>query len=267
LRNLERALQLDPRNLYIAQKVAIVTRGLRRYAEATALLDRCLAINPNDIDTKIARAALDHDWKADPRPIHQVIDSVRAENPGAVATVADSWFRDALAERDASAAEAALEALGENTFGNDAVNFGRNFGEGLIARMTNDDAKARAAFTAARAEQEKRVQAQPDYGPALCILGLIDAGLGRKGEALREGRRAIELMPVQKDFINGVHMIEYFAMTAAWVGEKDLACEQLAIAARLPGYVSYGELKLLPWWDPLRGAPCFEKMVASLAPK
>src|SRR5437870_7431401 len=92
-----------------------------------------------------------------------MIDSIRTENPAAVPTVPDRWFIYALAELDVSAAEAALEALGENTFGNDAVNFGRNFGEGLIARMTNDDAKARAAFTAARAEQEKRVQAQPDY--------------------------------------------------------------------------------------------------------
>ena len=133
--------------------------------------------------------------------------------------------------------------------------------------MTNDEVRARSAFTAARAEQEKRVQAQPDYGPALCVLGIIDAGLGRKEEALREGRRAMELMPVKKDFTNGVHMIEYFAQIAAWVGEKDLACEQLAIAARLPGYVSYGELKLLPWGDPLRSDPCFEKIVASFAPK
>jgi serine/threonine-protein kinase len=215
LRNLERALQLDPRNLYIAQKLAVGNQLLRRYAEAAAVLDRCLAINPNDLDTRIARAAFHYGWKADPRPLHQVIDSVRAENPDAVATVADSWFRCALAERDASAAEAALDALGKNTFGNDAVNFSRNFGEGLIACMTNDDPEARTAFTAARAEQEKRVQAQPDYGPALCVLGLIDAGLGRKEEALREGRRAIELMPVEKDFINGVHMIEYFAQIAA----------------------------------------------------
>ena len=62
-------------------------------------------------------------------------------------------------------------------------------------------------------------------------------------------------------------MIEYFAMIAAWTGENDLACEQLVIATRLPGYISYGELKLLPWWDPLRGDPCFEEIVASLAPK
>ncbi len=62
-------------------------------------------------------------------------------------------------------------------------------------------------------------------------------------------------------------MIEYFAVTAAWVGEKDLACDQLAIATRLPGSLSYGQLKLLPYRDPLRDDPHFEKLLASLAPK
>ena len=133
--------------------------------------------------------------------------------------------------------------------------------------MTKDEAKARSAFSAARAKQEKLVQEQPNYGPVLCVLGLIDAGLGRKQEGLQEGRRATDLLPVAKDSVNGAHMIEYYAMIAAWVGEKDLACEQLAKAVQLPGTLSYGQLKLLPYWDPLRGDPRFEKIVASLAPK
>jgi serine/threonine-protein kinase len=133
--------------------------------------------------------------------------------------------------------------------------------------MMQDEGKARSAFTAARSEQEKIVQAQPDYGPPLCVLGLIDAGLGRKEEALREGRRAVELLPVEKDAINGVRMIKYLAMIAAWSGDKNLAREQFTIALRYPTSPSYGELKLLPFWDPLRGDPRFEKIVASLAPK
>ena len=123
-----------------------------------------------------------------------------------------------------------------------------------------------SAFTAARAEQQKILQAPESYGPALCVLGLIDAGLGRKEEALREGRRAVELLPVEKDAIHGIAMVKYFAMIAAWVGDKDLACEQLAIAVRPPSPLTYGHLKLLPFWDPLRGDPRFEKIVASLAP-
>ena len=130
-----------------------------------------------------------------------------------------------------------------------------------------DQTKADSAFFAARIEQEKVVQAQRDYGPALCVLGLIDAALGRKEEALREGRRAVELLPVSKDPFEGGLIIDYFAIIAAWVGEKDLACEQLSIATGFSGSMGYGYLKLLPWWDPLRGDPCFEKIVASLAPK
>src|SRR5207302_9206912 len=139
--------------------------------------------------------------------------------------------------------------------------------KGLIASMTNDDARAQAAFTAARAEQEKIVTGHPDFGPSWCVLGMIDAGLGRTEEALREGRRALELLPVEKDALVGQYLVRYFAVIAAWVGEKDLACEQLAIAIRPPSNVGYGELKLMPWWDPLRGDPRFENIVASLAPK
>lgn len=267
LHNLERALELDPRNFFTLQQIALSYQLVRRYAEEVGVLDRALIINPSDTDTKVARALLDFDWKADSRPLHRTIESIRKESPDAVGSVADSWLIWALAERDGREAESALAALGENMYGIDAVNFNHDFSAGLIARMTNDPAKARAAFSAARGRQEKVVQAQPDYGPAVCVLGLIDASLGRKDEALREGRRAVALLPVAKDSINGVHMIEYFAMIAAWVGEKDLACEQLAAVTRLPGTLSYGQLKLMPQWDPLRGNPRFEKNVASLAPK
>jgi hypothetical protein len=79
----------------------------------------------------------------------------------------------------------------------------------------------------------------------------------------------MEILPVTKDSINGAHMIEYFAVIAAWTGEKDLAFEQLANTTRHPGTgtITYGQLKLLPYWDSLRGDPRFEKIVTSLAPK
>jgi hypothetical protein len=199
--------------------------------------------------------------------LHQMIDAIRATNPAAVQSIADLWLTCALAERDAAAANNALVAAGEMPIVLSVENvFPRPFLEGVIARMINDEAKARSAFTAARAEQEKIVQAQPNYGPALCVLGLIDAGLGRKEEALREGRRAVELLPVEKDAPHGVGMVKSLAIIAAWIGDKDLACEELAIAIRGPSNLSYGQLKLMPFWDPLRGDPRFEQIVASLAP-
>ncbi len=266
--SLERAIDLDPRNTFTLQQIALSYHHLRRFAEEKAVLDRALAIEPNDVDTKVARAFVDFHWKADTRPLHQMLDSIRATNPAATQSIADGWLICALAERDAAAAKNATIAAGSNPpFTDEAVNFSRPFVEGVIARMAKDDEKARSAFTAARTEQEKIIQAQPNYGPPLCVLGLIDAGLGRKEEALREGRRAVELLPVEKDAINGVAMIKYLAMIAAWVGDNDLACEQLAIAIRPPSRLTYGQLKLLPFWDPLRRDPRFEKIISSLAPK
>jgi TolB-like protein/Tfp pilus assembly protein PilF len=266
-RNLERAIDLDPRNFFMLQQIAISYGVLRRYPEEIAVLDRALAIEPADVDTKVALAAVQFHWKADTKPLHQAIDSIRATNPVALPSVANDWLSCALAEHDIAAARKALGAFGETPLTDYAVHLNRPLMEAIIARMSNDDDKARVAFTAARAEQEKVVQRQPNYGPALCVLGLIDAGLGRKENALSEGRRAVELLPVEKDAINGPLMIEYLAMIAAWVGDRNLACEQLPIAIRPPSPISYGQLKLLPFWDPLRGDARFEKIVASLAPR
>ena len=267
LQSLEHAVDLDPRNFFTLQQIAASYDLLQRYADEATMLERALAIKPDDLDTKVARALMEVDWKAETRPLHRLIDEIRAKNPADVENVADSWLICALAERDAVAAKTALNASGENPLSDDVIQFNRPFVEGVIARMTNDTDKARLAFIAARAAQEKTVQAQPNYGPPLCVLGLIDAALGRKEDALREGRRAAELLPVEKDAINGPRMIAQLAMIAAWAGEKDLACEHLAMAIHPPAPVTYGQLKLMPFWDPLRGEPCFEKIVASLAPK
>src|SRR6476646_12075712 len=216
LRNLERAVELDPRNFNTLQQISISYQYLGRYAEATAALDRALAIVPDNVETRASRGESYLFWKGDTRPLHQTIDVILAQGPNAIVSAADDWFSCALAERDSAAAERALVALGDTPcWGEDAINLSHSFGEGLLARMTKDEARARTAFEAARAQQEKIVQAQPDYGPAVCVLGLIDAALGRKDLALDEGRRAIALTPLEKDVNNGSRVLQYFAITAA----------------------------------------------------
>jgi len=266
-RNLERAVELDPRNFLTLQQIAISYQVLRRYPEAESVLDRVLLVKPNDLDTKKERAMVEFEWKANTEPMRRLIDRIRVSDPAALPNIADTWLTCALAERNGAAAQEALVALGDAPFNDDVVQFNRMFVQGVIARMIKDESQARTAFAAARVQQEKVVEAQPNYGPALCVLGLIDAALGRKEQALQEGRRAVELLLVEQDSINGPHMIEYLAMIAAWVGDKDLACEELGKAVRQPSDFGYGELKLLPFWDPLRGDPRFEEIVAFLAPQ
>ena len=265
--NLERAINLDPLNVYTLQQIAISYDYLRRYADEESMLNRVLAILPDDIDTRIGLGWMELNRHANTASLHSAIERIRATNPAAMSRVADAWLMCALSEHNVDSVRDALMFAEEKPHvSSDNVALSRLFLEGVIARMINDDAKARAAFTAARAEQEKTVEAQPGYGPAMCLLGLIDAGLGRKEEALREGQQAVKLLPVEKDAINGSAMIKYLSVIAAWTGEKTLACEQLGKAIRYPGFLSYGYLKLLPFWDPLRGDPRFEKIVASIAP-
>ena len=206
--------------------------------------------------------------RANSRAVHAVLEKILTDNPDS----AGLRFDLALFERDAVAADhalAVLAALGEDTFdaGRGEMQFSRAYLQGSVARMKGDAAAAHAAFTVARAQQEAAVRARPDYGPPLGVLGLIDAGLGRKEEALREGRRAIEFAPIAKDSLNGVDVLYIYAVICAWTGERDLAIEQLETLAKIPAGVSYGDIRLNPNWDPLRGDPRFEKIVASLAPR
>jgi TolB-like protein/Tfp pilus assembly protein PilF len=271
LQNLKRAAELDPRNFLTLQQIALSYQFLGRYADAIAALDRALAIVPDSVETQDVRGLFYLFWKADTRTSLQMIDATLAREPSAIAVVADTWFLCALAERDPAAAERALVAVGDNACWSEGVIvLSRSFGEGLLARMVKDEPRARTAFAAARAQQEKVIQAQPDYGPALCVLGLIDAALGKKDLALNEGRRAIAITPLEKDVVNGSRVLQYFAITATWAADKEFALQQLEAGLRAPAasqMLSYGSLKLLPFWDPLRGDPRFEQIVESLAPK
>ena len=270
LRALEQAVAVDPRNPSMLSQLAISYECLRRYPEEKATLQRVLEITPDDIAVASSIAFVDLDWRADTAPLHQFIDRLRSERPSGMGDTADIGFLCALAERDWAAAKQALTALGNNPFWADLVTLRRQFGEGLLAHAMHDEGRAQKAFAAARLEQEQIVQQQKDYGPPVCVLGLIDAALGNKEAALQEGRRAMELLPVEKDSIDGQSVRAYFAVIAAWAGEKDLALQQLAAAAPTYGAAiatSYGMLKLFPLWDPVRGDPRFEQIVASLAPK
>src|SRR5438477_1563577 len=267
-RNLEKALQLDPRNLYFFHQMSLTYQCLRRYEQMAAVLDRALEVKPGDVATKATRARADLDWHADTKPLHTTIDAILAEDPSAAPSIAASWLILAFCERDLAAADRALVALDGNPFTlSPTIRLNHDFVQGLIAGMRGEAAAAHAAFTAARAKQEELVHSGPDYAPALCVIGLIDAGLVRKMEDLQEGRLAVELLPVERDAFAGPDIIQLFSIICAWTGEKNLACEQLATATKFPTFLTYGRLRLLPFWDPLRGDPRFEKIVASLAPK
>jgi TolB-like protein/tRNA A-37 threonylcarbamoyl transferase component Bud32/Flp pilus assembly protein TadD len=267
LEEMNKALELDPRDSFTLQQISITNEGLRRYKEMAAALDRALTIAPKDVTTKVRRAWVDLEWRADTKPLHNTIDAILAENPSVAPVVVDRWILLALRERDAAAAQRALDAMPVDGCYDENIPFPNSWCVGLAARLRGDQTAARAAFTSARKELEQIMQGQSDYAAALCALGMVDAALGNKDDAIREGERAVALMPITKSAVEGPLLIRNLAIIYAWVGEKDRAIERLSDAANRPDDVSYGNLRLNPLWDPLRGDPRFEAIVTSLAPK
>ena len=246
LEEMKQALELDPRNFSFLHQISLTYGALRRYKEMAATLDRMLAMAPKDIPSRVRRAWVDLQWRANPKPLHTAIQTILAEDPNAVPLIAADWLELALGERDSAAAERALAAMPVGRCYDGSVPFPDSWCEGRVARLRGDEPAARAAFTKARREFEQIVHDQPDYAEALCALGVINAALGNKEEAIHEGLRAVELMPVSKSAIEGPLLMQYLAVIHAWTGEKDRAIERLSETAKLPGYLSYGHLRLNP---------------------
>jgi TolB-like protein/class 3 adenylate cyclase/Flp pilus assembly protein TadD len=266
-KNLERAIELDPQNRLVLQQLANSYLCLRRYADAEGVLERAITLAPKDSAMRALRGLTELRWHADPRPLISTIGAIIAEDSREAENIAQQWLEVSLCGRDLDGARRALAALPIAGCHDDTVPFPRAWCEGVVAQMRGDTAAARAAFTSARNETAKLVADQPDYAEALCVLGMVDAALGHKEDAIREGRRAVDLLPLKKDSIIGAQLLQNLALIYAWTGERDLAFKQLAVVVSIPSYLSYGELHLHPRWDPLRDDPRFEKIVASVAPK
>ena len=277
VRNFERAVELDPQNAEHLVALRDTYRMMRAYKQARETADRRLALKSNalwnnafeGILPTVPRFQIDLEERADTRPLHAVMEKTLRDDPASAASRVAELFVLALYERDFAAADRVLAALTDHVFGEikASIYFNRAIAEGVIARAKGDVAAAHDAFAAARPELEKAESEDPSDGATHAVLGLVYAGCGSKEEALREGRRALDLTPVTKDAVAGPGVLYFSAIICAWTGERDLAIQQLETLAKIPAGASYGDLRLDPSWDSLRGDPRFEKIVASLAPK
>ncbi len=269
IKNMQQALSLDPRGPqtpFMLEQISRTYQLMRRYADVAAALDRAIALASNNPFLRTNRARVDLSSRGDVQPLKNALRPLVADKAQA-ADFALEWLELSEYERNWEEATRALEVMAPDGCREEAFPFPRGWCESVVARARGDGESARAALTAARAEVEKIVQEQRDNAPALCVLAVIDAALGNKKQANQGAKRAAELLPVTRDAVDGARLNKYLALTYALTGRKDAALTELAAAAKIPGYVNYGELRLDPIWDPLRDDPRFEKIVASLAPK
>ena len=266
--NLERACELDPRNLPYLINLGSTYLVLHDYDQHIRIMDRIVALHPERRVARIYRASVEVARRADTGPWRAAIENLLTNEPGSEKDpfVAGQLYTLALYDRDWDTASSLAAMVSEkHSLGWSFPQLGRDFWVGVIARLKGDETSARAAFMRARTQQEEEIRGHPDDVSLLVDLGLIDAGLGRKEEALNEGRRAMELG--SKDSDTEHYVKRCFPIICAWTGERELALGQLEALIKIPGSYTYGNFRLSPMWDPLRGDPRFEKIVASLAPK
>jgi adenylate cyclase len=264
-RNIARAVELDPLNAEPLETLAEFYSNLRRYKEAAASYDRALRHHPTSVPLRVRRALVDRDADANLAPLRAVINTIESESQSAAGEVAEYAFDLAACERDPAAMSRAVATLARQPREN--LPFPTAFCEGLIAWLRHDESAAHAAFVVARAENEQLVRMQPKNSLPLAMLAFIDASMGNKEQAIEEARAACALSPLDKDALEGALQKTNLARVYALTGERDLALQELATVSKLPGGISYGELKLYPEWDSLGRDPRFEKILASLAPK
>ena len=274
--NFEKARYLDPRNFSVIWNLAETLIAMGRYAEAEHAIDNALLVNPNAHLFSLARASIELKKSGETAPLRAALGAIpRDFDPGgAVATVG---IRLSLMERDFAEAARILagsshDRLIDSGFGGtasmiDRYTFPKSWYEGLVARGHGNIDTAQHAFEEAGRVIEADLAQWPDDVKAMMMLAFIHVALGRKEDALREGRRAVELLPISKDAYDGPILATNLAAIYAQVGERDLALEQLATLVEVPNGPTRGTLRAEPEWDSLRGDPRFEKMVASLAPK
>jgi TolB-like protein/Tfp pilus assembly protein PilF len=268
-KNYQRAIELDPLDSVTLEEAGFTYTRTRRFAQGRPYLERAAAANPNDIFVRLVLWSLPYFEQGETGSLRSQLDELLRTNPGDAPRLAAYYVDLALAERNRAAAEQALRLIPAEGLVDTTLNalWPREWYVGLVAKSFGDASGAEKAFVAARPNASRITQEQPDYSPGWLILGLLDAGLGRKADAIAEGRRARELLPISQDAIDGPIYATNLAVIYAWVGEKDLALEELRLSASIPCGVQYGVLKLSPMWDSLRGDPRFEKIVISLAPK
>jgi serine/threonine protein kinase len=262
LASFRKANDLDPRNGEFAWWLGQTYFEMRRYYEWEQLIKQCSASGTFKgpwIQMLLAEIKL---AQGDPVRAQSLLEQV----PLDFSPIEWIWrirFTAALYLRDYDAANRVIAATPAKFA---YVHEGKppeSWADGQIARARGDEQKARSVFAAARKKLDATWGDKPKDADYFTRVAMLDAGLGRKEDAIREALRAVELMPIAKSSLFGPRAVTNLALVYAWTGERDRALEQLEIVATMPAGPSYGDLRFNPCWDSLRGDKRFDKIVAA----
>lgn len=269
-----RAESIDPQNSVVINDAAQTYFGLRDWAAAAAKMDRVLALAPDSPNVQIQRAYLEFYRTGSTAAIKQVLDHIPTNvDPDGVVTF--TRWDIALIDRDPAAAAKAVAACRlDAVTAQTGVPLPKSYLQGCVDLVRGDAAAAQAQFETACPLLEEAVASSPEGATRRAQLAFLYALLGRKEDALREGRRAMEIKPISRDIVEGAALEGFFALTCARVGDTDAAITRIERLLTTPFAVDYSDESITlsdlrhRWeWDPLRTDPRFQKILAAPEPK
>ncbi|HEV3147799.1 MAG TPA: adenylate/guanylate cyclase domain-containing protein [Chthoniobacterales bacterium] len=261
--------KIDPQNPNVVRNLLFTNTALRRWPEAYRWAAQMRAMAPASLVAKTQSGYVDFWWKGDTRLLKSLLSQVPAGTDPDGQVTSCRWDV-AMIDRDFAAARTALQTspLNEMSYTN-AGPTPKSFLQGCIELAEGKQAQAQKSFELARPNFEKAVEEAPLSADRHANLGWFYAFAGRKDEAIREGRRAVELKPESKDAFDGAIMNCYLALIYARVGENQLAISLIERLLKTPGAVdsvdysvTVNDLKSRWEWDPIRRDPRFQKLIA-----
>jgi TolB-like protein/Tfp pilus assembly protein PilF len=266
-RDFSTAFALDPRNPNAYNLLADTYVLQRRFPEAVQVYDNVLSAGEQTPIVQFRRASCILSGTGDTGPMRDILAKFPDMEFAGGQTPVRSWM--AMLDGNYAEAERVLTASPRQDFQDVDFSFyyPKSWYQAMIARAKGDSVRATAAFRECREILAQRLIVKPEHARTIAVLAQVDAALGQKDLAIREAQHAIDLMPISKDIYDGALVLEGLAQVYTWSGDRDHALEVLQKLVSIPGYTSYGRLKLHPLWSPLRGDPRFEKIVRALAPK
>ena len=259
----KRAFKLNPQDVHIPDDIGNTYRRLRRYQEAVYYYDRSISLEADQTDPYGNKASTFMQQGLLEKARATLEEMPRKTDPESIRDWQMYWVNLKILGRNYKAALELLSSdLVESYGGQKALN------SGLVYRFLEKLELARNSFDSARILLEKQVKEQPDNPEPHSNLGIAYAGLGRKEEAIREGKLAVELYPVSKDAYLGPVYVNGLAVIHVMVGENEEALDKIEYLQSIPSiYLSVPLLRLSPTWDPLREHPRFKKLLEKYSEK
>jgi serine/threonine protein kinase/tetratricopeptide (TPR) repeat protein len=249
----QKLLAMNPRDALSACELGATYMLMRKYAEAQRYFDLCISLRPDE-ENGYRFSTKNHIlWKADTKGAREILKKAPWKKSSAIVT--HRFWVEFYDRRY----QAALDVLSSP----DADPFWKHLGEGSAYLQLKKPELARTSFDIARKQFETELRKRPDDNDLHAALGIAYAGLGRKEEAIREGKRAVELLPVSKDAMWGPEMTANLAVIYVMVGEQNAALDQIEYLLSIPSNLSVPLLRIDPQWDPLRNHPRFQKLLES----